>query len=32
MTRLTETTIAVSLARAIDDLEEGRWLSGDTIG
>jgi predicted AAA+ superfamily ATPase len=32
MTRLTETTIGVSLARAIDGLEEGRWLSGDTIG
>jgi hypothetical protein len=32
MTRLTETTIGVSLARAIDDLEEGRWLGGDTIG
>lgn len=32
MTRLTEATIGVSLARAIDDLEEGRWLSGDTIG
>jgi uncharacterized protein len=32
MTRLTETTIGVSLARAIDTLAEGRWLSGDTIG
>jgi uncharacterized protein len=32
MTRLTETTIGVSLARAVDDLEEGRWLGGDTIG
>jgi uncharacterized protein len=32
MTRLTEMTIGVTLARAIDDLEEGRWLGGDTIG
>lgn len=32
MTRLTETTIGVAMARAIDDLEEGRWVSGDTIG
>ena len=32
MTHLTETTIGVTLARAIDDLEEGRWISGDTIG
>jgi predicted AAA+ superfamily ATPase len=32
MTRLTEATIGVTLARAIDELEEGRWLSGDTIG
>jgi len=32
MTRLTETTLAVTLARAIDNLEEGRWTSGDTIG
>ncbi|MFT4189379.1 MAG: AAA family ATPase [Aeromicrobium sp.] len=32
MTRLTEMTIGVALARAIDDLEEGRWVSGDTIG
>lgn len=31
MTRLTEMTLAVSLARAIDGIEEGRWLSGDTI-
>ncbi len=31
MTRLTESTLAVTLARAIDDLEEGRWTSGDTI-
>jgi len=32
MTRLTETTLGVSLARAIDQLDEGRWISGDTIG
>lgn len=32
MTQLTETTIGVTLARAVDALEEGRWLSGDTIG
>lgn len=32
MTRLTEMTLAVALARTIDDLEEGRWVSGDTIG
>lgn len=32
MTRLTEMAIGVALARAIDDLEEGRWVSGDTIG
>ncbi|MBI4944344.1 MAG: ATP-binding protein [Actinobacteria bacterium] len=31
MTRLTESVIAVALARAIDSLEEGRWTSGDTI-
>lgn len=32
MTRLTETTVAVTLARAVDALDEGRWLHGDTIG
>jgi predicted AAA+ superfamily ATPase len=32
MTTLTEMALGVALARAIDDLEEGRWLSGDTIG
>lgn len=32
MTRLTEMAIGVALARAIDDLEEGRWVSGETIG
>ncbi len=25
-------TLGVALARAIDDLEQGRWVSGDTIG
>lgn len=24
--------IAVALAQAIDELEEGRWVSGDTVG
>jgi len=32
MTKLTEAGIGVSLARAIDNLDEGRWLHGDTIG
>lgn len=32
MTRLTESTIAVTLARAIDVREEGRLAHGDTIG
>lgn len=32
MTHLTEMAIGVALARAIDDLQEGRWVSGDTIG
>ncbi len=32
MTALTEATIAVTLARRIDDLEEGRWVGGDTVG
>lgn len=32
MTRLTEMAIGVALARTIDDLQEGRWVSGDTIG
>jgi predicted AAA+ superfamily ATPase len=32
MTRLTESALGVALAAAIDQLEEGRWLSGDTIG
>lgn len=32
MTTLSEATIGVALARAIDDLDEGRWVAGDTIG
>ncbi|HEY1616096.1 MAG TPA: hypothetical protein VGG25_00680 [Streptosporangiaceae bacterium] len=32
MTTLTEMAIGVALARAIDDPEEGRWVTGDTIG
>ena len=32
MTVLTEAAIGVALAQAIDELEEGRWVSGDTIG
>jgi hypothetical protein len=32
MTGLTEMAIGVSLARTIDTLEEGRWLSADTRG
>lgn len=32
MTKLTEATIAVTLARAIDNMDEGRWLHGDTVG
>jgi len=32
MTSLTESTLAVSLARAIERLDEGRWVSSDTIG
>lgn len=31
-TKLTEQTLAVSLARCIDDLEEGRWIANDTVG
>jgi hypothetical protein len=31
MTKLTEMTLGVSLARAIDQLDEGRWISGDSI-
>lgn len=32
MTRLTEQMLGVSMARALDDLEEGRLVAGDTIG
>ena len=32
MTALTEAVLAVALARAIDELQEGRWVRGDTIG
>jgi len=32
MTKLTEAAIAITLARAIDTVDEGRWLHGDTIG
>ncbi len=31
-TTLTETTLGVALARRIDDLDEGRWATNDTIG
>jgi len=31
-TKLTETVLAVTLARRLDDLNEGRWADGDTIG
>lgn len=31
-TRLTEQMIGVSLARAIDALDEGRWVTNDTLG
>jgi uncharacterized protein len=31
-TRLTEQAVGVGLARVIDGLEPGRWISGDTIG
>ena len=31
-TSLTEQVIGVTLARAIDTLEPGRWIGGDTIG
>jgi hypothetical protein len=32
MTVLTEMALGVALARAIDHLDEGRWVAGDTIG
>ena len=31
-TTLTEATLAVALARSIDELDEGRWAVNDTIG
>lgn len=31
-TSLTEQVLGVTLARAVDDLEPGRWIAGDTIG
>jgi len=31
-TRLTEAALAVALARAVDDLQSGRWESEDAIG
>ncbi|MDA8278639.1 MAG: AAA family ATPase [Actinomycetota bacterium] len=31
-TRLTEAALAVSIARAVDDLQSGRWESNDAIG
>ena len=32
MTRLTEMTVGVTLAHVHDDLDDGRWLAGDTVG
>jgi predicted AAA+ superfamily ATPase len=32
MTALTEAALATAMAVAIDDLQPGRWVSGDTIG
>jgi predicted AAA+ superfamily ATPase len=32
MTTLTEMALGVALARAVDRLDEGRWVAGDTIG
>ena len=32
MTALTESTLAIHLAIAIDDQQPGRWVNGDTIG
>jgi len=31
MTRLTEMAVGISAARAIDEADEGRWVSSDTI-
>lgn len=32
MTALTEMALGIAQARAIDELNEGRWVAGDTIG
>lgn len=32
MTALAEMALGVALARVIDDLDEGRWTAGDSIG
>ena len=32
MTTLSEMALGVALARAVDALDEGRWVAGDTIG
>jgi uncharacterized protein len=32
MTRLTEMALGVALASTMEELEEGRWLAGETIG
>jgi len=32
MTSLSEMVLAVALARAVDGVEEGRWVADDTIG
>lgn len=32
MTVLTEAAVAVTLARRVDELDEGSWVGGDTIG
>lgn len=31
-TALSEMTLAVTLARAVDQIDEGRWIADDTIG
>jgi len=31
-TQLSETVLGVGLARCLDDITEGRWVDGDTIG
>ncbi len=32
MTALTEAALGVALATAVENLDEGRWMAGDTIG